>query len=307
MNVVFFGTPEFAVPTLKALASAGHDISAVVTTPDKPQGRGRRLQPSVVKQAAIEADYRVLQPESLRDPDFIRELVLLAADLFVVVAFRILPREVFAIPPMGTINLHASLLPKYRGAAPINWAIINGESATGATTFYIREKVDTGGILMQERVDIAPDMTAGELSELLAGVGSGLAVRTVQGIADGSLKPGEQDDSLATPAPKLFREMCAVDWSLSSSRVHDFIRGLSPHPAAWTKQGGAVLKVLRSGLCTDRPSPGPGIVIRERNSLFVGCCDGCIEIRELQPEGRRAMSASEFLRGYRIGSGDALG
>ncbi len=302
------GTPEFALPSLNRLLDAGHDVAAVVTVPDKPAGRGRHLRPSAVKECALRLNLPLLQPEELRAPDFIKDLRRLAADLFVVVAFRILPPEVFTLPGIGTINLHASLLPKYRGAAPINWAIINGEQETGATTFFIDEKVDTGQWLMQCRVPIGEEMSAGELHDLLAEEGGELLLRTVAGLEAGSLKPRPQEGKI-TRAPKLTREMALIDWRRPAREIHNLVRGLSPYPSAWTLWRGKTLKILkvRPGPAEAQEQPGTLINAGGRGPLLAATGEGTLELVTLQPEGGKALTAADFLRGHSLKSGEIIG
>lgn len=294
------GTPDFAVPTLRSLLSSSHSVTGVVTAPDKPKGRGLRVAPAPVKEVALAQRVPVLQPESLKDQEFISALKEFRADLFLVVAFRILPAEVFRIPPLGTVNLHASLLPRYRGAAPINWALIRGEKETGVTTFFIQERVDTGSVLMQRSVPVPEEMTAGELHDVLAGVGAETALATVDLIATGRAVPRLQDDTLATPAPKIFREMCRIDWNAGGVDVHNFVRGLSPHPGAWTMHGNTVVKILRSRVSPSTGASGAGIIGIDGDVLRVGCGSGSIEVLTVQQEGRKVQSVAEFLRGYRF-------
>lgn len=297
------GTPEFALPSLGILIQEGHEIAAVVTSPDKPSGRGLRLSSSPVKQFALEKNLNVIQPQSPKDELFISELRSLDPELFVVVAFRILPPQVFNIPRLGSINLHASLLPRYRGAAPINWAIINGEKETGVTTFFLQEKVDCGDIILQARLPIGEDETAGQLHDRLADVGAEIVLHSVNLIGEGKARGSRQDDSVASPAPKIFRDMCRIDWGLKSARLHDFIRGLSPHPAAFCLHRDKKIKIYSSRI--SKPAGlGPGIVSVEDGRLIAGTSDGSLEIIELQQEGKGRMKSGEFLRGYRIGSGD---
>lgn len=302
------GTPEFALPSLNRLLDAGHDVAAVVTVPDKPAGRGRHLRPSAVKECALRLNLPLLQPEELRAPDFIKDLRRLAADLFVVVAFRILPPEVFTLPGIGTINLHASLLPKYRGAAPINWAIIYGEQETGATTFFIDEKVDTGQWLMQCRVPIGEEMSAGELHDLLAEEGGELLLRTVAGLEAGSLKPRPQEGEI-TRAPKLTREMALIDWRRPAREIHNLVRGLSPYPSAWTLWRGKTLKILkvRPGPAEAQEQPGTLINAGGRGPLLAATGEGTLELVTLQPEGGKALTAADFLRGHSLKPGEIIG
>ena len=307
MKIVFLGTPEFALPSLMRLFDAGYEIVAAVTVPDKPAGRGQRLKLSAVKEQAQKLAIPVLQPEELRDPSFLTVLRELAADLYVVVAFRILPLELFSLARIGTINLHASLLPKYRGAAPINWAIINGETETGATTFFIDEKVDTGQLLMQCQIAIGPDATAGELHDLLAKAGADLLLKTVAGLEAGTLKPRQQEGE-STRAPKLTRETARIDWRKPARDIHNLVRGLSPYPAAWTLRQGKGLKILSTRLSPIVHDQDPGCVISGGLSgeLLIATGEGCLALISVQPEGGRVMAASEFLRGHAIVSGEKL-
>ncbi|MBN1447366.1 MAG: methionyl-tRNA formyltransferase [Bacteroidetes bacterium] len=306
MRLVFMGTPDFAVPSLRLLHHSGHDIAAVVTAPDRKRGRGQRVSPSPVKQYALTHGIPVTQPESLTDPAFVEQLRAFAADCFVIVAFRILPEDVFTIPPKGSFNLHASLLPKYRGAAPINWALMKGETESGVTTFFLRRKVDTGGMILQEAVRVHEDMTAGELHDVLADLGADVVRRTVELIEGGRAVPRPQDDSAATPAPKIFRETCAIPWEKSARDVHNHIRGLSPHPAAWTLHAGRQLQLLRSRLLEEDSAGTPGSVLDTSDGIRIQCGRGSIAILELKPEGRKGMKVEEYLRGYALSVGDVL-
>jgi len=298
------GTPAFAVPSLQSLLDAGHAVVAAATAPDKPRGRGQRVLPTPVKDLALRRGIPVLEPASVRDPQFASDLTALSPDLFVVVAFRILPPQVFTIPPLGSFNLHASLLPRYRGAAPINWALINGETETGVTTFFLREQVDTGAMLFQERVAITPDDDAGSLHDRLAEAGARLVLRTVAAIERGEATPVPQDDSLATPAPKIFRQDCVVRWEEGSVRVIDRIRGLAPSPGAFTTLRGRVVKVYRAARGGPVVPAPPGTVTVEGGRILVATPDGAVDVKELQQEGRKRMGAEEFLRGYSLQSGD---
>ena len=240
------GTPDFALPSLELLLKNNYRVAAIVTAPDKPRGRGQQVSFTPVKQCALKHSLPLLQPESLNDAAFISSLAAFHADLFVVVAFRVLPPQVFSIPAKGAFNLHASLLPKYRGAAPINWAIINGEKESGVTTFFLREKVDTGSIILQARVAIPETMTAGELHDTLSEVGAEIVLQTVRLIETGKAQPRSQDDALSSPAPKIFKDDCRIEWNKPAAMVHNFIRGLSPHPAAWTVHDGTILKIYKA-------------------------------------------------------------
>jgi methionyl-tRNA formyltransferase len=311
MRIIFMGTPEFALPSLKILLAHQYNIVAVVTSPDRPQGRGQKLAPSPVKELALEHNLRVLQPEDLKAPDFVSTIAQLQPDLISVVAFRILPRDIFTVPRLGSFNLHASLLPRYRGAAPIQWALINGEEETGVTTFFLQEKVDTGSVLLQARVRIGPDETAGELHDRLADLGGQVVLQTVRLIELGSAQPRMQDDLLVSLAPKIFKEDCKIDWRKSAREIHNFVRGLSPAPCAWTTHSGKTLRIYRTKL----PEPGgladtedvPGKVVRvEKDLILVETGRGLISVTELQQEGRRRMGIAEFLRGYQLSVADRL-
>ncbi len=299
---MFFGTPEFAAHILRALVANGEQIVAAVTTPDKPQGRGMSMRSSAVKEAAIELGIPVLMPIRHRDPEFLEELQRFNADIFIVVAYKILPREVFTMPRLGAFNIHASLLPKFRGAAPINWAIIRGEPETGITTFLLAEKVDTGRILHARSIPIGADETAGELHDRLMLLGAEAAIETLNGLAKGTLHPTAQSSQLATDAPKIFPKDCVVNFNQSLEQVHNFIRGLSPYPAAVTEVQGHRIKLLRSSLAADAPSGipvGQPFISADGKRLFFGTATQSIEILQLQREGKRAMHTEEFLRGNR--------
>jgi methionyl-tRNA formyltransferase len=305
LKIVFMGTPEFAVASLDALVRSGATIVGVVTAPDKPAGRGMKLQESAVKKYAVEKGLRVLQPEKLRNPQFLEELKSLAADLQVVVAFRMLPEAVWNMPPMGTINVHGSLLPHYRGAAPINWAIINGEPETGVTTFKLKHEIDTGDILLQERIPIGENETAGELHDRMKEVGAGLLVRTAKGLAEGSLQEVPQADIIANEevvkhAPKIFTDTCRIDWSQPVDQIHNLIRGLSPYPAAFTQLQGKGLKVFRSEKEITPPAHAPGeLVTDSKHYLKIAAANGYIHLKEVQLEGKKRMAIEDFLRGFR--------
>ena len=304
MRILFMGTPEFAVPSLRILLDHSYEISGVVTAPDKPRGRGQQVSCTPIKEFALHHHLPILQPENLKDSKFVSDIQQLAPDLIVVVAFRILPREVYTIPKLGSFNLHASLLPKYRGAAPINWAIINGEKESGVTTFFLQDKVDTGSVLLQARVKIGADETAGELHDTLSEVGAEIVLQTVRLIELGKAQPHMQNDSLACPAPKIFKNDCRIDWKKSSQQVHDFIRGLSPHPASWTTHNGKTIKVYRSKIA-EAQSKAAGIVLQRTNdTLLVGTGNGAVSILEIQQEGKRRLGIEEFLRGYTIEAGE---
>ena len=300
MNIIFMGTPGFAVPSLKALFNSHHKISAVVTVPDKAKGRGQKVAESEVKKFAVENFLPVLQPVSLKDPGFASELESLRPDLIVVVAFRILPKSIFKIPKYGSINLHASLLPKYRGAAPINWAIMNGERETGVTTFFLQEKVDTGSIIMQEKLDIAYDETAGTLHDRLMLLGAETLFSTVELIDsyDGKPPAHKQNNGEATGAPKIFKEDCRIDFNRSVDEVYDFIRGLSPYPGAYTEYNERIIKIYGAVKSRWDSLKGPGRFFIKEEKLYVSCLNEFLEITELQMEGKKRMNSREFLNGY---------
>jgi methionyl-tRNA formyltransferase len=297
-RVLFFGTPEFASHILEHLLRNGVNVVGAVTTPDKPQGRGLKVRSSAVNEIAERHGIRVLTPSKLRDPDLPAELANFDADIFCVVAYKILPREIFSLPRLGSFNIHASLLPKYRGAAPINWAIIRGEKETGITTFLLDDKVDTGSMLLQERVEIGPDETASELHDKLMVLGADVGLRTIRGLADASLVPQPQADTEATAAPKIFPQDCVIEFSRPGVHVHDFVRGLSAYPGATTSAAGVKLKILRTARTKDTSSLLAGeYLVLNNTKLFVGTLTAPLEILELQREGKKAMSAEEFLRG----------
>lgn len=307
LRIVFMGTPEFAVPSLKALVEGGYKVVAVVTTPDKPAGRGRQLHESDVKIAARELGLPILQPEKLRDEEFVAAMQALKPDLGIVIAFRMLPEVIWAMPRLGTFNLHASLLPEYRGAAPINWAIINGEQETGVTTFLLNHEIDKGAIIGQLREQIAPEDTIGTLYDRLMHKGVGLVIDTVEKLATGEISPIEQqhiDESTLKPAPKIFKEDCLVDWSKSGRRIVDFVRGLSPYPAAWGRmQRGEeelTVKLFRVSFKEADHGEAVGSIRTDwREELEVACKDGWIRIHELQVAGKRRMTTHDLLLGFR--------
>ena len=306
-RIVFMGTPEFAVATLDALVSAGFPVCAVVTAPDRPAGRGRQLRASAVKQRALELGIDLLQPEKLKDPVFVEQLKAYNASIHVVVAFRMLPEAIWNMPPLGTINLHASLLPKYRGAAPINWAVANGEEVTGATTFRIQQEIDTGDVLLQEKIDIGKDDTAGDVHDRLMVMGAALMVRTIHGLFDGTLHatPQQNDKSDLPAAPKLNNENTRLHFDRLAQQVHDLVRGMSPFPGAWCEwmtDGNRPLhcKVLRTRIADMDEKKAPGTVLLNGTRMFVACDDGFIEVMELQLEGRKRMESADLFRGLRV-------
>lgn len=294
------GTPEFAVPSLEALVKNNVNVVAVVTAPDKPQGRGQKVAHSPVKACAIAHRIPVLQPPNLKAPAFIEELKAFRADLQAVVAFRMLPEVVWAMPPLGTFNLHASLLPQYRGAAPINWAIINGEKETGVTTFFLKHDIDTGSIIFQESEPIRIDDDAGTLYERLMTKGAGLVVKTVRAIQEGEFRPIPQPlVSDMKHAPKIFKETCEINWDRNSEDIRNFVRGLSPYPAAWTLLNGKNFKIYKASAVEHnekREKPGE-YATDHKNYLYIKTSDGWIAVDELQPEGKKRMTIKEFLRG----------
>ncbi len=304
MRIIFMGTPEFAIPSLRILIEHSYEIAAVVTTPDKPRGRGQHVSFTPIKEFALQHQLPILQPDSLRDQKFINEIHALNSDLIVIVAFRILPKEIFTIPKYGSFNLHASLLPKYRGAAPINWAIINGETETGVTTFFLQEKVDTGSIILQARVEIDSDENAGELYKKLSDAGADIVVQTVRLIELGKAQPRMQDDSLATPAPKIFKDDCRIEWNKPARQIHNFIRGLSPYPSSWTVHSGKIIKIHRSNILESSINLPGEVILRTNNALHIGTSEGAISILEIQQEGKKKLGVEEFLRGYSIEVGE---
>lgn len=296
-KIVFMGTPDFAVPALQALHQA-FGVAAVVTVPDKPQGRGLKIVPSAVKQAAIDLGITdIQQPSKLKDPDFLSWLNAMQPDILCVIAFRILPAEVYRRASLGAFNVHASLLPKYRGAAPINHAIINGESVTGVTSFLLNDVVDTGTILRQITFNIPDGCTAGELYDALKPLAAECAVATCRDLIDGTASPQPQDDALACPAPKVFRETSVIDWTATARSVRNFIHGHSPVPAAWTHWNGDIVKIFRASYSPLTCEMGMFRIVD--GMLIAGCADGAVVIDEIQLPGKRRMLTSDVLRGYR--------
>lgn len=308
LRIVFMGTPEFAVASLDALIKNGYNVVAVITAPDKPSGRGMKLNESAVKKYAVEHGLPLLQPEKLRNPEFLSALKSLHADLQIVVAFRMLPEMVWNMPPMGTINVHGSLLPRYRGAAPINWAIINGEKETGVTTFKLQHDIDTGDILLQEHIPIGNDETAGQLHDRMKDIGAALLVKTVDGLLHGTLEEKSQsglmhsgaDQATLKHAPRIFTETCRIDWKQSVDHIYNLIRGLSPYPAAFTMLDGKAVKIFGCKKSYQPPTQPAGSHATDGKTFlrfFAG--DGCIDITDLQIEGKKRMPVADFLRGYR--------
>jgi methionyl-tRNA formyltransferase len=304
MRIIFMGTPDFAVASLDALINAGLNIVAVVTAPDKPAGRGQKLNESAVKKYAVEKGLPVLQPVKLKDPEFIEALKAFNADLQVVVAFRMLPEIVWNMPPKGTINLHASLLPDYRGAAPINWAVINGENQTGVSTFFLQHEIDTGNVIFSETVEIGDDETAGIVHDKLMQTGAELLVKTVKAIETGDYTETPQKHVAGSEpkhAPKIFKEDCLINWNQPAQKVFDHIRGLSPHPAAYTMFKDKTFKIYTAELLHKEPGIQPsGFLSDSKTYLNFACLDGFISVKDIQIEGKKRMSVEEFLRGFRI-------
>ena len=309
LRIVFMGTPEFAVPSLRALVQEGYRVVAVVTSPDKPAGRGQKLHESDVKIAARELGLPVLQPEKLKAPEFVEAMQALRPDLGIVIAFRMLPEIVWTMPRLGTFNLHASLLPQYRGAAPINWALINGEQETGVTTFLLNREIDKGAILGQIRVPIRPEDTVGTLYERLMNTGTALVTRTVDRIAAGDVQPVEQqhvDETTLKPAPKIFKEDCRIDWTQPGRQIVDFVRGLSPYPAAWTEickegeQTPSTARIFSATFDKESHDESCGAVESDgRTRIRVACADGWITLGELQIAGKKRLAVHELLLGLR--------
>ncbi|TKJ41773.1 methionyl-tRNA formyltransferase [candidate division LCP-89 bacterium B3_LCP] len=300
MKVAFFGTPDFAKPSLKTLAESEYEVVGVVTAPNKPRGRGRLPAPTAI---AIEAEILslpILKPISLKDRTFLDELRKWNADIFVVVAFRILPEEVFGMASGGSINLHASLLPAYRGAAPIQWALWNGETTTGLTTFQIEKKVDTGNILLQRQVQIGESDDAGSLSEKLSLQGASLLLETIDGLESGMIKPQRQDTSKATPAPKITDEHTKIDWNRSASEIRNQIRALSPKPGAFTRIDGQTLKIFRSEIIENKDKSAPGSLTISDDGIVANTGDNKLKLTDIQLQGKKRMETSAFLRGYRL-------
>lgn len=310
LRIVYMGTPEFAVESLKRLVEGGYNIVGVITMPDKPMGRhGSVLQPSPVKQYAVSQGLKVLQPEKLKNEEFVAELRSLNADLQIVVAFRMLPEVVWSMPRLGTFNLHASLLPQYRGAAPINWAVINGDTETGITTFFLKHEIDTGEIIDQVRVPIADTDNVEVVCERLMRLGGDLVLKTVDAILEGSVKTIPQEELAQVgelrPAPKIFKETCRIDWTIGVKRIYDFVRGLSPYPAAWTElyQEGTdpvMLKIFETEKLFCEHSLAPGTIVTDCKTYFkIASSDGYVNVLSLQLAGKKRMEINDFLRGYR--------
>jgi len=303
-RIVFMGTPAFAVASLSALLQAKMNVVGVVTAPDKPAGRGMQLQQSAVKQFALAHDLPILQPEKLKSPEFFEALKQWQPDLQVVVAFRMLPEQIWSFPSMGTLNVHGSLLPQYRGAAPINWAIINGEKETGVTTFQLQHAIDTGAILLQDRIPIAPNNTAGEIHDTMMEVGAQLLVKTLHGLFDSSIKAVPQEQVIGNialqHAPKIFTKDCEIDWEKPCTSIHNLIRGLAPFPGAITKIDGKIVKLFLTHIIEGTPTEAPGSFITDGKTFAkIACKDGYIGLADIQWEGKKRMPIIDFLRGYR--------
>lgn len=302
MNIVFMGTPDFAVPSLEILVRNGYNIVGVITSTDKYGGRGmKKLIESPIKKYAVENGIKVLQPKNLKDTYFIEELKNLKADLQIVVAFRMLPEIVWDMPALGTYNLHSSLLPKYRGAAPINWAVINGEKETGVTSFKLQHQIDTGDMLFQEKVKIGTDETAGELHDRLMLLGARVVLKTVNSIKMGTIELKVQDNVKVTHAPKIFTDDCEIDWNNNVDKIYDFIRGLSPYPGAWTKVDRKVFKIFKSTKERVNHNQKPGLIMSDgKKFLKITTKDGYINALEIKIEGKRKMDVKSFLNGYKL-------
>ena len=295
------GTPEFAVPSLEILIQHQYSIQAVITAPDKPKGRGQKVAHSPVKECALKHDLKVLQPTNLKVPEFQEELKNYNANLQIVVAFRMLPESVWSMPSLGTFNLHASLLPQYRGAAPINWAIINGEKETGATTFFLQHDIDTGSIIFQEKEPIYNDDDAGSLYERLMHKGASLVLKTVKAIESENFTPHAQDENKAVKhAPKIFKEHCEVQWNRSSEEIRNFVRGLSPYPGAWTSIGEKIFKIFRVSFIEPNLETTEPVYTDNKNFLIMKTADGFVSVDEIQPEGKKRMNIREFFRGNKL-------
>ncbi len=299
MKLIFMGTPDFAVPSLLTLIGSGHQVLAAVTGADKERGRGQKISYTPVKEAAIQNKIPLIQQENLKDLSFINQLKSFQADLFVIVAFKILPKEVFTIPHQGSFNLHASLLPKYRGAAPIQWALINGESETGVTTFALEEKVDTGGLYLQKRIEIEEDDDFGTMHDKLSELGAQAVLETVDLIESGDFRLIQQDNSRATPAPKIKPETGKIDWTKPAEEIHNLVRGLSPVPAAYFFYDDKKVKIFKTRVEKKRKTT-PGKFIISKANLLIECGENQLEILDLQLEGKKRLNAEEFLRGFRF-------
>lgn len=298
MNIVYMGTPEFAVPPLEAIINAGHNVTGVFTQPDKPKGRGYVLTPPPVKECAVRNNIEVYQPLSMKDGEALEILKKLNPDIIVVVAFgKILPKEILDLPKYGCVNVHASLLPKYRGAGPIQWCVLNGEKVTGVTTMQMAEGLDTGDMLLKEETEIGENETAGELHDRLSQLGADLAVNTIKALEEGLVTPQKQDDSLSNYAPMLTKELCKIDWSKSAQEIHNQVRGLNPWPVATSSVNGKRVKIFSTTLSDKNGCAGKVVC---ENPLTIACGEGSVVINELQLEGKKRMSSQDFVRGYHI-------
>lgn len=307
LRIVFMGTPDFAVPSLDILVQHNYKIVGVITAPDKPAGRGQQLHQSAVKKYAVEKNLAVLQPEKLKNADFINELKALEPNLFIVVAFRMLPELVWQMPEYGTFNLHASLLPQYRGAAPINWAVINGEKETGVTTFFLQQEIDTGNIILKEKINIEDEDNAGSVHDKLMDIGSQLVLKTVQQIEENSVTEQPQELTTSKHAPKIFKETCLINWNKPVLEIHNLIRGLSPYPTAFTHLDGKVLKIYKSAVILRQAQDDSALAQNDKayltdNKTYLSfkCANGYLDILELQLEGKKRMKVDEFLRGHKF-------
>ena len=302
LRIIFLGTPDFAVENLKALVEDGQNIVAVITAPDKPAGRGRKIQETAVKKYAKEQNLFLMQPSNLKDESFLQELKSLEADLQIVVAFRMLPVKVWDMPTLGTFNLHASLLPQYRGAAPINWAIMNGEKETGVSTFFLQHKIDTGNIIFQEKVIISENMDVGDLHDKLMHLGANLVVKTVHSIIEEKIEETVQKDfpeEDLKSAPKIFKEDCLINWKNPLQKIHNHIRGLSPYPTAWTKLDNKKLKIFKALRIEEEHDSQTGLIVSDKKTyLKIAVESGFIQIEELQLEGKKRITIKDFLRGF---------
>ncbi len=308
LRIVFMGTPEFAVASLAALLEKGYNVVGVVTAPDKPAGRGHKLQQSAVKDFALEHKIPVLQPEKLKDENFLEELKFLKPDLQIIVAFRMLPEVVWKLPALGTFNLHGSLLPRYRGAAPLNWAIMNGDTESGVTTFLLKQEIDTGNILFREKVPVGPDETVGELHDKLMVIGAELVTRTVEALAAGDIQPIPQDQLVLEPeklhAPKIYKEDCRIDWTFQPLTIHNKIRGLSPYPTAWTEISAPAKEKISLKIFRTQPEQkvhiyASGTILSDQKKwMKIACSDGFLSVTDLQLAGKKRMGIEEFLRGF---------
>jgi methionyl-tRNA formyltransferase len=302
LKIIFMGTPEFSVPALEKIHEL-YGVECVVTVPDKPQGRGLVLKPSPVKQKALELGIKVLQPESLKNIDFIEQIKQIQPDIIVVIAFRILPKDIYTAANIASFNIHGSLLPKYRGAAPINWAVINGEKSSGLTSFILKEKVDTGNILIKKEVLLYDGITAGELHDMLMPVAADLSIETIDMLIKGNFQALPQDDTIATPAPKIFKQDCIINWNKSAKDVRNFIHGLSPYPGAFTMMHGKQLKILKT-IISPKHNLTEGAFLIKNGKFLIGTQDGALELCEVHPENKKIMLVKDFLLGYR---GDDIG